>query len=207
MTLLYLIRHAEAEGNASGRFLGQQDVPLTPCGRHQAARLARALAAAPLVAVYTSDLERAVTTARRLAAVRRLSVQLLPALREVNFGSWTGCTYAEIAAGWPEAAAAWIADPERVAPPGGESLADVRRRATAALEEIARRHGDGTVAVVTHGGVIGALLAGWSGGEAWLAPLANTGRILVRRSPEGWQVDGTEARRPGRYAQFLDRRG
>lgn len=200
MTLFYLIRHAEAEGNAGGRFLGQQDVPLTPCGRHQAARLARALAAAPLLAVYTSDLERAVATAWRLAAIHRLPVQPLPALREGSFGVWTGHTYAEIAAGWPEAAAAWMADPERVAPPGGESLADLRRRAAAALEEIARRHGDGAVAVVTHGGVIGALLAGWRGGDAWTAPLANTGRILVRRTTEGWQVDGAEKRGSGRYA-------
>lgn len=189
MTTLYLIRHGEAEGNPEGRFLGQQDVPLTLRGHEQAAALAQRLADLPLTAVYSSDLRRAMQTAAALAAQRGLAVQPCPALREAAFGRWSGMTYAEIEAGWPEACAAWLAEPERTAPPDGECLADLRLRAMQALDALAALHAGESVAVVTHGGVLGALLTGWLGPDAWREPVRNAAVLTVHRTPWGWQVE------------------
>lgn len=166
---LYLIRHGEAEGNGEGRYIGWEQVPLTPWGRRQAEALARRLSRAPLAGVYCSDLPRTRETAAPVAAAHGLPVVPLPGLREANFGQWSGLTYDEIHARAPDALERWLADPERSAPPGGESLGDLRRRVLASLPRV-----DGA-AVVTHGGPLRALLSQWLGCPFWsvTVPLAS----------------------------------
>jgi broad specificity phosphatase PhoE len=80
-----------------------------------------------------------------------------PDLREIHFGNWEGLTHQEIARRYPEARAAWIADPES-APPGGESLSQVVARLDDVLARIRRDHQDQTVLIVGHGGSITVLI-------------------------------------------------
>ena len=75
MTTLYLIRHAEAEGNLYRRIHGQFDTNVTPNGRRQIAALARRFAAVPVDAVYASDLTRTQTTAQAIAAPQGLPLR------------------------------------------------------------------------------------------------------------------------------------
>jgi alpha-ribazole phosphatase len=158
MTRLILVRHGETDWNAARRYQGQTDVPLNDTGRRQATALADGLKAQDLSAIYSSDLQRARQTAQAIAAHRGLPIRDDPRLREISFGDWEGLTYAQIQARWPHEMAAWFADPVRVAPRGGETLAQVAGRVQAALDDIVRASADRAVAVIAHGGVLRTLL-------------------------------------------------
>lgn len=158
---LYLVRHGETEGNRERRYLGWEDLPLNQRGEAQARALARSLADQPITAIYSSDLIRAQATAAPIAQVLGLPVHLDPDLREVNFGAWSGLTYAEIERRAPDRLRAWIDDPECHAPPGGESLGALRRRA---LRAVPLRDG---ALIVSHGGTLRALISHWAGARFW----------------------------------------
>ncbi len=155
---LLLVRHGETDWNAEGRYQGQSDVPLSAIGQQQAMALARRLAREEIHALYASDLQRAWQTAEVIAAPHGLPVRPEPRLREIDFGAWEGLTFDEIRQRHPQALAAWEADPLGVAPPGGESLAQVVARVGQVLDDIARSCQDRTVLFVAHGGLLQVLL-------------------------------------------------
>ncbi|MFZ5814750.1 MAG: histidine phosphatase family protein [Bacillota bacterium] len=159
---LYLVRHGATAANQEGRYIGCSEHPLSPEGEAQAARLAAFFRAEPPAAIRSSDLGRALQTARAIGAATGLPVQPDPRLRELHFGQWDGLTYTEIEALAPAPLRAWLEDPEHRAPPGGESLASLRSRALAALAESPDR-----TVLVTHGGVVRALLAHLTGRPLW----------------------------------------
>ena len=157
MTTVYLARHGESDWNAEGRWQGNADRPLTDLGRRQAEELAERLASVPLDAVYSSDLRRARDTAEAVAAGHGLEVRALPALREVDVGSWSGLSRPEVEERFPEAFSRW-----RDGGQGwedGETYERMTERVVAAVLEIAAAHPDGAVLVVAHGGPIRALHA------------------------------------------------
>jgi alpha-ribazole phosphatase len=158
MARLLLVRHGETTWNAEGRLQGQTDVPLSPRGRCQAVALARVLAAETVHALYTSDLQRARDTALILAGSLGLPVHIEPGLREMAFGHWEGLTYDAIEQRDAATLAAWYADPVQVAPPGGESLAQVTRRVKAVLACLASACQEHTAVLVAHGGPLRVLL-------------------------------------------------
>ena len=84
MTTVYLIRHAEAEGNVYRRCHGQYDSLLTPRAYEQLPYLAKRFENVPLDAVYASDLFRARTTAKAVAAPHGMNVEIRPVLREID---------------------------------------------------------------------------------------------------------------------------
>lgn len=154
MTKLLLVRHGETEWNDSARFQGQTDVPLNDRGRAQAEQVAKRLQRETLAAVYSSDLLRALDTARVIAHNHRLVVTISDQLREASFGSWEGMTFDEVRARFPEEAEGWIRDPVMIRPADGETRDAIVSRVMGALRRIAEAHGDRTVVVVTHGGPI-----------------------------------------------------
>src|SRR5947208_2299650 len=156
-TRLVLVRHGEASGNRELRYLGSSDVALTALGREQARRLARALRRFPLVAIYTSPLVRARETAQAIAAETGLDVDVSADVREGDFGAWEQLTRAEVRARDAQHLAAWEAGAD-IAPPAGESLADIRLRVVACTEALAVRHAGETIALVSHVGPIKALV-------------------------------------------------
>lgn len=158
---LYLIRHGEVKGNQEGRCVGWDPFPLTERGRRQAQALAQRLRPLPLTGVYSSDLARTFETATMIAEPHGLKVVPVAGLRETNFGEWAGLTYDEMYQRDPEALEQWLKDPEHLAPPGGETLAETRQRFLDALPRMDR------VAVVSHGGPIRAVLAAWMGCSFW----------------------------------------
>lgn len=115
--------------------------------------MARALAAVPLRAVYSSPLCRALDTASAIAVEHRLAVVAVDALKEIALGAWEGLTTDEVAARYPDLLAARRRDPLHVAPPGGETIREVRDRAVPAVEAIIAAHAGETVAIVAHGAV------------------------------------------------------
>jgi broad specificity phosphatase PhoE len=157
---LYLVRHGETESNRLGLALGQDDVPLNERGLRQAEQVARALARQPLAAVYSSPLQRALSTARAIAEPQGLEVKLEERLIEMDIGEAEGLTFAEVRSRYPNFLEMW-AGPEGPARPmpGGERLLDVQERAWSAVDELAARHGEEAVAAVTHNFVILSILA------------------------------------------------
>lgn len=161
MTILLLIRHAICEG-AGERLWGRTaGVHLTEAGHRQARSLALRPGFPRLDAVYTSPLERTRETAHAIAAHGHLVPCLEVDLNEIDYGAWTGRTITELAPDphWQ----AFNASRAVIAPPGGESMPAVQARALAACGRIAAQHPDTTVAVVTHGDVIRALLCAKAG--------------------------------------------
>lgn len=150
MTVLYLIRHGETSWNVEGRYQGQLDPGLTGKGLQQAETTAAKLVDIGFTAIYSSDLARAHQTAQALAAKTGLPIHLEPRLREVHQGEWQGVVIDEIRTGWPQEIRGWENAPWQHSPPGGESLEELRARVFAAIDEIAARHPQETVAVFTH---------------------------------------------------------
>lgn len=141
MTTILLARHGETDWNREGRFQGHADPPLNETGRRQAVELAEQLAATPIDAVYSSDLRRAQETAEIVAAPHGVAVVPEPGLREIDVGSWSGLTRAEIEERFPGATHH-----------DGESREDHLARVLAAVERIAREHARERVLLVSHGG-------------------------------------------------------
>jgi probable phosphoglycerate mutase len=173
MTRLLLVRHGESTWNASGRWQGWADAPLSDLGRRQAEAAGRSLGAVDAIAC--SDLGRARSTADILAeAIGVGPVEVVPGLRERNVGDWTGLTRPEIEAGWPGALAR--AQTATTVAPGGEDNAALMARVVPALLDVAAEHADGEVLVVSHGGVIRVLVR-HLGGEPW--PVPNLGGVVL----------------------------
>jgi 2,3-bisphosphoglycerate-dependent phosphoglycerate mutase len=145
-TLIYAVRHGETEWNVGGRIQGQLDIGLHDKGRWQAQRTAEALAHERIDAVYSSDLARAYDTAHAIAQPHRRTVRTHTGLRERAFS--------EIEAKDPVQARRWRKREPEFAPPGGESLIELRERVLASTEQLASSHVNHAIVVVAHGGVM-----------------------------------------------------
>jgi broad specificity phosphatase PhoE len=150
MTKFLLIRHGETEWNRELIFRGRSDIPLSAVGRRQAAKLAAALAAEPLAAIYASPLSRAQDTAAAIAQTRNLAVMTSPHLIDMNCGAWEGLSVAEVQARYPQEYEMWTNHPEKLILPGGEGLAAVRTRLRRGLRQWHKLHENQTIALVTH---------------------------------------------------------
>lgn len=112
-----------------------------------------------LDAVYSSSLDRAMSTAVPLAESKQLKVIPVDELQEISFGSWEGLSYNEIYEKWPRQIELFFSNPEMCLPPEGESFDEAQKRAVQALKEILQREGEQkNIAIVTHGGIIRALV-------------------------------------------------
>ena len=163
---LWLIRHAESEWNAAGRWQGQADPPLSLRGREQARRLAEALRNEGLQVLVASDLARTAQTARILGSALEVELHLEPRLRELDAGSWSGHTRAEIEERDGGALSRFDSGDPLAAAGGAECRADVARRARRALRDWRARLAGRRLAVVSHEGVLGSLVQGLVLGQA-----------------------------------------
>jgi len=178
---LYLIRHGEVEGAASGKLLGRTDTPLSERGIEQAVKLAEILSTARLSAVYCSDLQRARVTAEVIAKRSDVKVQESPAWREIDMGEWDGRTIASLHADAPELLAQLFDDPASYEDPGGESFACFSARVLKAVDQLLMTHKSGEVVLVAHGGVCRAIIGNALGIPAknWLRLAQDYGCLNV----------------------------
>jgi len=178
-TVLWLIRHPDPGPSAHGRCYGSLDVALSPEGVRQADAIARTLTNEPLAAIYTSPRQRCTDTARILAAARNCTVEIVDALRELDFGAFEGRSYDEIAALYPYLYRQWMEHPTETQFPEGESFRQMSDRVLAVARKLRARHcaGDSidSIAFVSHGGPIRVILA-----DALGMPSANIFRIAQR---------------------------
>ena len=163
MTSIYLIRHAEAEGNLYRIAQGQYDSNLTDRGWRQVRALERRFADIHIDAVYSSDLYRTCATACAIYRPKGLLLHRTPALREICVGDWEQRTWGDIYREDPAQMENFKLHPERWHVHGAETPQQVLDRALAALREIARANGGRTVAVFSHGYVIRLVLTALQG--------------------------------------------
>jgi 2,3-bisphosphoglycerate-dependent phosphoglycerate mutase len=148
------VRHGQSTWNHDHRIQGQLDPPLSDDGRRQATRLGRRLAGHRFAGFYSSDLKRAFETSQLVAPSLGVEPTPMPELREIFLGEWEGLRTVDIAERYPQVWAGWQEEPNWDLVPGGEGAALFEARVAAALESIFKRHEQGEVLIVTHGGVI-----------------------------------------------------
>ena len=154
MTKLYLIRHAEAEGNIYRRMHGHYNSRITRNGLRQIEALQKRFEDVPIDAVYASDLFRTCRTAQALCGPKGLPLQPEPRLREVGVGIWEDLPFGEIKRRWPAELARFSREPEHWRIEGAETYEQYSARFEAALREIAETHEGQSVALFTHGCVL-----------------------------------------------------
>lgn len=157
-TRVVLVRHAETVEETTGVVYGALEVELSAAGAVHAHRLATAIAPLDPVAIYSSPRRRALDTAAALAAACHLDARVLAGLHELDFGAFEGRRYDDLRVEFPDLYAQWMSEPTDVRFPGGECFADLRARAVAAIGAVRSAHGGATTVLVTHGGVIRAVL-------------------------------------------------
>lgn len=159
MTKIFLIRHAEAEGNLYRRAQGHYNSNVTQLGRAQLRALAGRFRDIPLDALYTSDLNRTRSTAAAIwSSHPELTPIPEPRLREIDVGIWEDLPWGNIDRDWHDQLWFFDHDPDRWSVPGGEPYSAVADRMRNIVMELAARHEGGTVAAVSHGLAVRALL-------------------------------------------------
>jgi broad specificity phosphatase PhoE len=151
---LLAVRHGETEWNVQLREMGQLDSPLTRRGVQQAEALGRRLSRIGFDVLFSSDLGRAAQTAEIIGTICQKPVNLDPGLRERHMGIFQGLTREEISKKYPEQLTAYERAGFMDVIPDGESAQERTDRSARVLTEIASRHPEQTVVVVTHGGFL-----------------------------------------------------
>ncbi len=192
MTELILIRHGETAWNRERRMQGQLDSPLSDAGKRQAHLLAQRMKDIAFDALYSSDAGRAHLTARSVAQATGHELVVEPRLRERHFGVLEGLTGPEMQAQHPETYARFKSRDPDYTVPGGESARAFRDRALACLAEIAGRHVNQRVVVVTHGLVCDVAYRAANGMDLMALrtfDLVNTGLNRFRYEGGAWHLE------------------
>lgn len=181
---LFLVRHGETDWNKELRYQGRRNTSLNSAGLAQAKRAGEALKNYRPSALFASDLNRTMETAKIIGEVLGLQPQGEPRLQEIHFGDWEGRTYPEVFELYPNEVKIWREQPLEASVPGGEALRDVLARVLEALEEICAT-ASGDVVVVTHGGPIRLFLSYiGSKGAMWEYPV-KPGSVTIIEHNEG----------------------
>lgn len=181
-THINLIRHGETNWNLDHRYQGTSDIPLNATGREQARLLAESMRGEQWHVVYSSPSQRAFDTAKAVAEAIDYPVDAIRLDRrfmERGYGDAEGLTGAEREAKWPEGN--W---------PGLEDWEDAASRVVEATREAVAANPGKRILIVCHGGIINALLAVLSGGEAGTGKnvIVNTSRTTVDVTGNEWTI-------------------
>ena len=148
---LYLLRHGQTELSREDKFCGSGlDPELTSDGLKMAQAFADAYRETPWRAIYSSNLQRGIATARPLCDAVGMDLQVRANLNEIGYGRWEGLTREKVDEAYHDEYTSWLADPAWHAPTGGELATVVARRALRVIEEITHEFDDGNVLVVSH---------------------------------------------------------
>ena len=148
------MRHAETIWHAENKYAGHKDIPLTELGHSQAQELIKWAVEIHPTVIYSSDLIRAIDTARPLGDALGIETKIDNRLREVNFGEIEGLTQLEMKEKYPELYENYLITPANVQMPGGESGKTALERAWPAVTEIINHNNDQDIILVSHGTLI-----------------------------------------------------
>lgn len=158
MTKIYFVRHCEAMGNLDRIFQGVTDTDISELGQKQLECLKTRFADIKLDKIYSSPLKRAYKTALAVKGDKKVCIEKVKGLIELNGGSVEGKKFADTFKAFPDLADAWDNHPEDFAPKGGERMASGYERIWNTFRYIAKISKGQTVACTSHGGIIRCLL-------------------------------------------------
>jgi broad specificity phosphatase PhoE len=150
MTRVYLVRHGTTEWNQGEIFRGRVDCQLNDTGRAEARALEGRFQDVAIDSIYSSPLSRAFETAQAVAVSRNLRVIIEPAFTDIDFGEWQGLALKKVEEKYPDLFRIWREQPQAVAFPGGESLAQARIRAWDGLGRVIRENPGKTILIISH---------------------------------------------------------
>ncbi len=191
-TRLVLLRHGQTDWNTSGRFQGQEDIPLNETGLQQARRVAPLIASLHPTALYCSPLGRARQTISPVADILDLPVTYDDRLREISVGSWAGLTLDDMSRIDPAFQLALKAGQDYRRSPTGETSSEVGVRVAEGLADIAAQHEGQTTLIASHGLAIRmgtGVLLGFDFDHAWrLGAMTNCGWTILEERSDGWHL-------------------
>lgn len=151
MTTVYLVRHAEAQGNKDKVFQGRTDCNLTEKGYVQLDALSERFKEIKIDKLYSSPLKRTIETAKAVNKYHNLPVIIKNEIIEINGGGFEGQQWDKVSELFPEAYRLWANEHHNFKIDGGESMIDVYERMKKGIASIVKESPDKTVAVVSHG--------------------------------------------------------
>lgn len=149
-TTLILVRHGYSVSNDQKYFTGGMDIPLTETGKLQAEKCAAYLKDIPADFIYSSDLSRAMDTAKPISEALNLPIIPDSALREISAGLWEGEYFTELEKRFPESYRTWKENIGLAVCDGGESVKAFSDRILKGVTAIAERHPGKTIVIATH---------------------------------------------------------
>jgi len=188
---LIAVRHGETDFNAERRMQGHLDVPLSETGRVQAQAAAARLADESIDKIYSSDLQRALETARIIHEGREIELVTDLRLREFHMGTFQGMTLSEAREKHGDAWERFFIHDADFALPGGQSRNQKQVEIASFMEEVVRSQAGGRMLVVTHGGILIAMLRhvlGIPASHYFRVSIENTGIQRFRYKNETWQL-------------------
>jgi broad specificity phosphatase PhoE len=158
-TRLFLVRHAEVEESYHKIFGGQIDMDLSPRGHEQSQLLANFLHRKKFDAIYASPMKRVQQTLAPFLKNGAPKQTIIPALREIHFGDWTGLNWEQVCERFNLDTSEWLEHIERGLAPNGETGPQFRARVEPCLREIIKNHPGKNVGIFCHGGVVRMILS------------------------------------------------
>lgn len=179
---VFMIRHGSVHERYLDLCYGATDVELSELGRSEMQQAAERLAELPVTHVYHSGLTRSFELAELIARPRNLAPIVAPGLREMHFGAWELQTWESIYNSMPDGLDRLLAEPDRFAPPGGETLFAVRDRV---LEWYRVLPAESVIVAVAHGGTIATLRGTLSGAPVaqWFDFVPHCGQMVELLAP------------------------
>ena len=178
MTKIYLVRHAEAEGNVYRRIHGQYDSRITPNGLRQVEALRARFQDIPIDACYASDLNRTCVTARSVYLPKGLELRRDRRFREVDLGRWEDIPFGWLERFEPERMTQFNKEPQLWSVKDSETFPEYTQRFLTALREAAEENDEKTITVFTHGCVLRGVQY-LLGGNEWPPYCDNTAVSLL----------------------------
>lgn len=151
MTTVYLVRHAQAEGNAKKVFQGTIDSEISDIGRKQLECLKERFKDIPFDAIYSSPKKRAYQTAQIANTYMNHEIRIVPDLCEIDGGDFEGRVWATLCEVFPEEYKYWERDSHLFKAPGGESMRQVYDRMSGAILKIVSENVGKRIVVTSHG--------------------------------------------------------
>lgn len=188
MTKIYLVRHAEAEGNVYRRIHGQYDSRITPNGLRQVEALRTRFQGIPIDACYASDLNRTCVTARAVYLPKGLELRRDRRFREVDLGRWEDIPFGWLERFEPERMTQFNKEPQLWSVKNSETFPEYTQRFLTALREAAEENDGKTIAVFTHGCVLRGVQYLLSGNE-WPPYCDNTAVSLLDYENGAFQIE------------------
>ena len=156
---LYIIRHGQTKWNVEKRMQGRKDSPLTELGVEQARKLKHSLKDIKWDAIYSSSLQRALTTANIIRGDLTIPIIPLYGLQEMCFGDWEGKLTEDIARQEPHKYEDFWMSPDLYVTSTGEDFFEVQKRVLKEIKRILEQHKTGNVLIVAHTVIVKLLMA------------------------------------------------